>query len=461
MKIKRPPQPKAKLISGHYFDFYRDQLGFLTKSAKDFGDLVRCRFFHVPIYLLNHPDLIEEVLAVAELRKSKGVRTPLQKQIFGNGLSASEGDFWLKQRRLLQQAFNQNYLAGYADVVVETAEDFFSHWKDGDKRVINDEFVELTLKIAAKTFYGIDDLKEKNIVRELVESLKTIYSTQNQLSWFGDNFLPTANNRRFKKAIKDVDRLIARLIKERRGNDSDRKDLLSILLPMSEHHSDQQIRDEMLTFFIAAHETTSVALTWAWALLAQNQAPALKMREEVKALNGAELSFRNLSKLVYTSRILKETMRLFPPNRSIAREVKERFRLRDFEIPKGAQIVMPQWVLHRDARYFAAPDKFLPERWTPEFEKELPKYAYFPFGAGSRMCIGKSFAMMETALILAVIARKFRFTLDAGEKIEPLPVILLRPKDDLNITVETFPAESPFSSKMQMRFSQTEPSAVW
>ena len=437
MKLDYPPHPKPKLLSGHYFDFYRNQLEFLTNTASDFGDIVYLRFFHVPIYLLNHPDLIEEVLANAELKKSKGVRTPLQKQLFGNGLIAAEGDFWLKQRRLLQQVFNQKRLAKYAETVVETAEEFFSDWKDGEKRIINEELIELTLKIAAKTFFGIDDLKEKDTIRELVESLKTIYSAQNSFSWFGDNFLPTANNRRFKKAIQAVDKLIANIIEERRENNSDRNDLLSVLLSMSVDNSDKQIRDEIVTFFIAAHETTAVSLTWAWVLLAQNKKSAEKLQLEIESLGGGRLSFSDFPNLIYTNKILKESLRMFPPNRSVAREVAKPCRIGNYKVAKGAQIVMSQWVLQRDSRYFDSPDKFIPERWTSEFERNLPKYAYFPFGLGNRTCIGKSFAAMETALVLAVAAQKFRFTLDSNEEVEPLPVILLRPKNKLHITIKT------------------------
>jgi len=437
MKLNYPPHPQSRFISGHYFDFYQDQLAFLTNSARDFGDVVYFRFFHIPIYLLSHPDLIEEVLANAELRKSKGVRTPLQRQLFGNGLIASEGDFWLKQRRLLQQVFNQQYLAKYTETVAETAEEFFSAWKDGEKRIINDELIDLTLKIAAKTFFGIDDLKEKDTIRELIESLKIIYSAQNQVSWFTDNFLPTTNNRRFKKAIKAVDKLIAQIIEERRKNNHSNTDLLSVLLSITADNSDRQIRDEVITFFVAAHETTAVALTWVWVLLAQNEEARQKITAEIKGLNKARLSFGDLSKLTFTSKVIKESLRLFPPNRSIAREVTKQFRIRGFKVSKGSQIVMSQWVLHRDPRYFESPDKFIPERWTPEFEKALPKYAYFPFGLGNRTCTGKSFAVMEMTIVMAAIAQKIRFTLDSNEEVEPLPVILLRPKNKLSITVKT------------------------
>jgi cytochrome P450 len=187
---------------------------------------------------------------------------------------------------------------------------------------------------------------------------------------------------------------------------------------------------------IAAHETTSITLTWTWILLSQNEEAATKLEAEIRALGSDKLSFGDLCKLPFASQVLKESLRLYPPNRSIAREVAEPFQIRDFNVPKGSQIVMSQWVLHRDSRYFTSPETFIPERWTPEFEQTLPKHAYFPFGLSNRLCIGKSFATMEITLILAVIAQKFRFTLDSPEEVEPHPVILLRPKNKLDITVK-------------------------
>lgn len=435
-KLKYPPQPLAKLISGHYFDFYSNQLQFLTDAARNFGDLVYLRFFHIPIYLLNDPVLIEQVLAKAKLKKPKTVRSPLQRQIFGNGLLTSEDDFWLKQRRLLQQAFDQQHLAHYFKNIVNSAEEFLNKWQEGEDRVINDEFVDLTLEIAAKTFFGIDDLSEKNIVRELTESLKIIFSSQSRYAWFFDNYLPTKNNLEFKKSIRAADQLIDKIIQERRKNVSTKNDLLSVLLSLSDDlNSEKQIRDEILTFFIAGHETTAITLMWIWVLLSKHEDAAKKLQSEINTLGADELTFGNLSKLSFTNQIIKETLRMFPPNRSVAREVKEPFRIDNFEISKGSQLIMSQWVLHRDSKYFESPDNFKPERWTLKFEQDLHKYAYFPFGLGNRICIGRSFAIMEITLILITLAKKFRFNLVSNERIEPLPVILLRPKNEIHITV--------------------------
>jgi cytochrome P450 len=437
MGESRPPHPRPRFVSGNYFDFYQDQLGFLTDCAERFGGIVYLRFFHIPVYLINDPDLIEDVFAKAQLRKPKTVSTPLQKKLFGNGLLASEGEFWLKQRRLLQHVFERKRLDQYADTVVKVTEDFFRDWHDGDSRIIDHEFTELTLKIAAKTFFGIDHLNESDAIRELVEALKIIFEGQSRLSWFSDNFLPTANNRRFKRAVKAVDDLIGDIIAARRKNHSDQNDLLSILLSAENGMTEKQIRDEIVTFFVAGHQTTAITLTWLWIMLARNAEASNKLRSEVGKFHGRALSLQALSELPFTAQLIKETLRMFPPNRSVAREVVEPYHLQSFNLPKGSQIVMSQWVLHRDPKYFECPDEFRPDRWTSEFEKQLPKYAYFPFGLGNRTCIGRSFAMMETSLILAIIARQFSFTLDSDSDPEPIPVILLRPRHKSSITVKS------------------------
>lgn len=302
------------------------------------------------------------------------------------------------------------------------------------KRIADDEFINLTLKIAAKTFFGLEDLRESEKIRELTESLKIIYSSNNRISWFADNFMPTAKNRRFKKAVADINLLITDIISERRSDSSEMSNLLSVLLAVNEGNSEKQIRDEIMTFLIAGHETTAITLTWAWSLLAKNSQAADKLYAEVKSLETAEIE--HFSKLQYTNQVIKETLRLYPPNRSVSREMRKSAIIAGFNIPKGAQIVMPQWVMQRDEKYFPAPENFIPERWTPIFEKELPKYAYFPFGLGNRSCIGRSFAMMEVALILSIAARRFQFNLDDKTAPHPLPVILLRPESKINFTVK-------------------------
>lgn len=436
--------PKRRIFSGNYFDFFQNQLEYLSECSKNYGDVVCLRFFHLPIYLINHPDLIEEVFSrqSANFRKAKTVRTPLQKMLFGNSLLTGEGEFWLKQRRAIQPAFHQTFLAEYSKIIVETTKEFISDWKNGERRIINEDLVDLTFKIASRTFFGIEGEAEKEIIRELVNSNKSIFSVQNRFSWFADNFLPTSKNLRFRKAVKAVNKLITKLIDERKADNQEKKDLLSILLSIkngeTEDLSETQLRDEIITIFIAGHETTAVTLSWMWVLLAQNAEAAAKMQDEIqKTLDGKTVEFKDLSNLIYMSGVLKETLRLFPPNRSTAREAINDCEIGNFRIKAGSQVVLPQWVVHRDENFFESPSEFIPERWTKEFEKGLHKYAYFPFGGGSRICIGRSFAMMETTLILTTIAQKFHTTLETSEGIEPEAVILLRPKGELKTTLKS------------------------
>ena len=440
---EHPPRLKGKIISGSYFDFFRNQLDFLTNCAREHGDIVSFRFFHLPIFLISHPDLIEEVFSKnsANFRKAKTVRMPSQRMLFGNSLLVSEGEDWLRQRRAIQPAFNQNYLSDYARLIVDTTRDHVKDWKDGDIHVISDDLVDLTFRLAAHAFFGIDGVREKAIVRELINMNKSIFSSQNRFFWFLDNFLPTPKHLRFKRAIRNVDKLISDLISDRRAQESETKDLLSVLLSIKNSETgnltERQMRDEIVTMFIAGNETTAVALSWAWIMLARHPEEFWKLRKEIETvLEGRAPTFADLPKLQHTYRIIKESLRLFPPNRSTAREAIKDCRLGNYFIPAGSQVVSPQWVVHRDERFFDRPNEFIPDRWTTEFEQKMHKYSYFPFGAGPRLCIGRSFAMMEVALVLITIAEKFEITLDSKDEIEPIPLVLLRPKDDLKVTLK-------------------------
>ncbi len=430
-------------MSGSYFDFFRDQLGFLSKCAEELGDVVFFRFFHIPIYLINHPDLIEEVFSKnsANFKKAKTVRVPSQRLLFGNSLLVSDGEVWLQQRRAIQSAFHQDFISDYSKIVTGTTEEIIRNWKDGETHLMSRDLVDLTFAVASKTFFGIDGSREKEIIRELVNLNKSIFSTQSRLAWFWDNFLPTPKNLSFRKAIRKVNNLISNLVAERRIEKSDQQDLLSILLSIkydeNEGLTDRQLRDEVITIFIAGHETTAVTLSWIWVLLARHPEELRKLKAELKSvLDGRSPTFQDLPKLQQTHRILKESLRLFPPNRSTAREAIKDCRIGNYLIPAGSQVVMPQWVVHRDQRFFESPHEFIPDRWTAEFERKLHKYAYFPFGGGSRICIGRSFAIMEATLILAIIAQKFEITLDSKDEVEPVPLVLLRPGSDLKVTLK-------------------------
>ena len=441
--IKTPTLP-GKLISGSYFDFFHNQLDFLKNSARDHGDFVSFRFFHLPIYLVSHPDLIEEVFSGrnANFRKAKTVRMPLQRMLFGNSLIASDGEDWLRQRRAIQPAFHKDFLAEFAQLIVETTCQHIADWKEGDVVTINDDLADLTFKLAARTFFGIKGADEKEIIRELIDLNKSIFSTQSRVSWFFDNFLPTPKHLRFRRAIARVDQLVLDLIRDRRAAGVKRRDLLSVLLSIKNEETgsltEKQLRDEIVTTFIAGNETTAVALSWIWVVLARHPEEFRKLRNELQStLNGRTPTFADIPQLKHTYRIIKETLRLYPPNRSTAREAAQDCRLGNYKVRAGSQVVMPQWVVHRDERFFDRPNEFIPDRWTSEFEKKMHKYAYFPFGGGPRLCIGRSFAMMEIALVLAIITDKFEISLDSSDEVEPIPLVLLRPKNDLKVTLRS------------------------
>ncbi len=429
MRSQVPPGPPPRLLSGNYTEFYRDQLGFLEHCAKAYGDLVYSRFFHIPICILNSPDVIEKALSVGEFRKPRSVRAPLQRKLFGNGLLTSEGELWLHQRRLLQKVFERNHLSSYCETILDIAEEFLKGWRVGEAKILDDEFTDLSLRISATTFFGSPTARQRSLIRELAESLKAISERQGRMAWFADTFALTSRKARFNKALREVNELISELIEQGNGS-SGRVDLLSFLCRGCP--SKKQIRDEIVTFFLASHETTAITLTWLWFLLATHKDEQDKIRRESTLLTSNCDPFEMITRLYFTTNAVKETLRLYPPNRSVAREVVKGFELGQYFIEPGAQIVMPQWVVHRDARWYDSPNEFKPERWTPEFERTTPRYAYFPFGVGNRICIGRSFAMLESTLVSALITQRFVITVDNVKEVRPHPVTLLRPKEKVH-----------------------------
>jgi cytochrome P450 len=254
-------------------------------------------------------------------------------------------------------------------------------------------------------------------------------------------FLPTPSMIEFRRAVRQADETVYGIIARRRKAESDSGDLLSMLMQVrdedGDHMTDKQLRDEVMTFLLAGHETTALTLSWTWHLLGQNPEAEAKLHEELdRVLEGRELNFSDLQKLPYTERVIKESMRLYPPAWGVARTVIKEFELGGYKIPPGANVVMSTWVMHRDPRYFPEPDRFDPDRWLPEKSQKLPKFAYFPFGGGPRQCIGAAFAMMEATLLLATIAQRFQFRAEPGHVVTPMPSFTLRPKHGIRMRLE-------------------------
>lgn len=435
-----PPGPSGHWLFGVMPEYNRDPYGFLARIRHEFGDVVSARFLHVTVYFLFHPDQIEEVLVTKSRRfqKHAALRTRFFSRIAGQGLITSEGEFWRRQRRLAQPAFHRQRVQAYGEVMVEYAERLMAEWRAGETRDLHHEMSRLTLQIVVKTLFGAEAGRDGDEVGELFAQVSAPFADIATIKWMIDNRLPTPTNRRFHRAMTRLDEILFRIISERRADNTDHGDLLWMLLAAQDadgsQMTDRQLRDEAMTLFLAGHETTALALTWTWYLLAQHPRIEEKLLAELKAvLNGRAPTIDDVPKLRYTEAVLKEAMRLYPPAWGMGRQAVEDCEIGGWQIPKGRQLFMYQWLTHRDPRFFPQPDEFNPDRWTDEFTRNLPRFAYFPFGGGPRVCIGQSFAMMEATLIIAAMAQRFHFVLLPNQSITPFPAITLRPKQGVHV----------------------------
>ena len=435
-----PPGPGGSTFAFLFGDRQRDPLAFFTKIARDYGDVSQLRLLNFRTLFINHPDDIEDVLVNKARKFEKGRVMKANMRLFGEGLLTSEGDFWLRQRRLAQPAFHRGRIAAYGTTMVEYAERAMRGWKSGEVRDIHEDMMEITLQIVGKTLFNAELTRDAKEVGETMEVLLKLAAD------FGKSILipmwvPTPRNLRARLGIRRIERIIYRIIAQKRAEASDTGDLLSMLLAVQDEDgsrmTDKQLRDETITLFLAGHETTANALSWTIWLLAQNPAAEKKFLDELAGvLNGRAPSVEDMPKLTYTANILTESMRLYPPAWGMARLVKEEVEVAGYKLVPGNGVACAQWVVHRDARWFDEPKRFLPERWEGDLAKRLPRFAYFPFGGGPRQCIGNSFALMEATLILATIAQKFRFKLVEGHPVKPLASITLRPQRGIRAALE-------------------------
>jgi cytochrome P450 len=441
-KLKFPPGPSTGLKCWSLGPLNNgDPLKYFTGLMREYGDLVSLRVLNFRILLLNHPNHIEDVLVNHPRKFIKGRVLQANKRVFGRGLLTSEGDFWLRQRRLAQPAFHRARIAGYASTMVEFAERLLHEWQDGEERDIHAEMMRLTLQIVGKTLFDADVECDAQDIGKSMELLLEL-SANFRRTIFIPHWVPTPTNFRLERAIRQIEKVLYRMIAEKRASGRDSGDLLSMLLAAQDEDgsrmTDQQLRDEAITLFLAGHETTANTLSWTWWLLAQNPAVEAKLHAELRTvLGGRAPSLDDWPKLVYTNHIITESMRLYPPAWGTARTAVEDHEIAGYAVPKGSGVSFAQWTVHRDARWYDAPDEFRPERWEGDLLKRNPKFAYFPFGGGPRQCIGNTFALMETALTLATIAQRYRFRLVAGHPVVPLASITLRPRYGIRVVLES------------------------
>jgi cytochrome P450 len=405
------------------------------------GDIVGIRVVNFKSIFINHPSLIEEVLVGHPRRYYKGRVLRANRHVFGEGLLTSEGDFWLRQRRLVQPAFHRARIAAYAGTMVEYAQRIMEGWRAGEERDVHQEMMRLTLQIVAKTLFNADVARDTQDVGKSLELLLEL-GADFRRTLFVPHWVPTPTNLRIKREIAFIESILYRIISERRASGDDAGDLLSMLLHAQDEDgsrmTDKQLRDETITLFLAGHETTASSLSWTWLLLAQNPYVEAKLHAELDEVLGSRApSMDDLARLPYTTNVITESMRLYPPAWGLARIAVEDHELGGYPVRKGMGVAMAQWVVHRDPRWYDAPEEFRPERWEGDFAKRIPRFAYFPFGGGPRQCIGNSFALMEATLILATIAQKYRLRLVPDHPVVPLASITLRPRYGMRVILES------------------------
>jgi cytochrome P450 len=437
-----PKSPLSRVGSpGQLFEFRRDPTGYLLRMSERYGEVVQLRFANRDVNLLSNPADIEALLVNQHRKFVKGTALQAARRVLGQGLLTSEGDFHLRQRRLIQPIFHRQRIAGHAESMVQAAASTRANWRDGQVLDMHAAMMALTLSIVGKTLFGTDVESEAEQIGEAINGLlKSFFQINGPFGrWIEAFDLPPA--RRARAGQTRLNDTVYRMIAEHRAA-GDCGDLLSMLLAAQDeeggaHMSDEQVRDEAMTLFLAGQETTANALSWTWHLLSHNPTAESKLHTELDSvLNCRPPTLADLPRLTYTRMVLSESMRLYPPAWVLTRLSVEPFEASGYTIPAGSPILASQWVNHHQARFFPDPFEFRPERWTPEAEAKLPKFAYFPFGAGPRVCIGESFAWMEGVLLLATLAQEWRMQPGPNQRIGLQPVITLRPKYGLEMRLE-------------------------
>jgi cytochrome P450 len=423
--------PKARLLSGVMAEYGADPVGAMRRWRDDHGDFVPIRFGPFRAHAAFGPKEIEEVLVDRAVDYRKSFATRMLIPLLGRGLLTAEGGEWLLHRRLASPAFHRARVEGYGRTMARYAQDSADGWVDSQSVDVHDDMTALTLRIVARTLFDADVTTRIEQVARLGTEIQDFYYLRfASLRFLIPTWLPTPGNRRLAAATRRLDDVVYGIVRDRR-QDEDRGDLLSMLLQARDENglgmSERQVRDEVMTLLLAGHETTALTLTWAFLLLDRNPDARLRLEAELAAVLGAESPSPDVvSALPYTQAIVNETLRLYPPAYVTGREAIRQTRVGGTAIPKGHIILISMYTTHRDARFFPEPDEFRPERWLDGLEKRLPRGAFIPFGMGSRMCIGAAFAMMEAVLLLATIARRWRFELVPAE-IPTQPSITLRP----------------------------------
>ena len=439
MTLAIPPRVPGHPILGNLPAYRDNPLVFGRQVSAEYGDVVDLRILNRRIFLLSRPEHIHQVLVkdADKFHKSPVYRIFLGRAL-GEGLLTSEGDFWRRQRKLAQPAFHHGRIQSYAETMVEYADVTAKRWAAQETVQVGQEMARLTLEVVCRTLFSTDIRGQADRIGHALTELLEAVTEATGAPVFLPEWLPTRNNRRIRRGVAELDSVIMPLIEERRRSGDDTGDLLSMLLLARDEDgngmSDRQVRDEAVTIVLAGHETTANALTWAWVSLAQHPEVEAKLHAELDTVLGDELPrLEHVRRLPYTDMVMKETMRLYPPIPEFGRQATEDVQLGDYAVPAGTIIIVPVYAVHHDARWFESPDAFRPERFARDAAATLPKFAYLPFSGGPRVCIGNSFAQMESVLLLATLAQRYRLSLTPGQSVTPEATLTLRPKETLTM----------------------------
>ncbi|WP_027483804.1 cytochrome P450 [Deinococcus pimensis] len=436
-----PPAPRRLPLVGHVPFVARDVLGYMEHVTRAHGDVVRLDLAGREVWVLGAPADIEFVHVNSGRLFDKGLRgDPILSALLGNGLLVSEDDFWLRQRRLAQPAFHHRRVAAYADLMAAEGTRLLGQWQPGRTRDLHLDMTKLTLNIVAKAVLDTDPGERADAVSAAIDEVLTEFHRSLGRPVKIPRNDVTPGWRRVNRGVEAIDRVGQAIIDERRASGEDRGDLLSMLMLARDDEgrgmSDRQLLDEVKNIFLAGHDTTATTMTFAFSLLATHPSVESRLHTELdEVLGGRAPTMEDLPRLAFTDAVIKETLRLYPAAWSTQRRAKQPVRVGDFDAPAGTVFWINHWVTHRDPRFFDAPTEFRPERWlAPDFERSLPKYAYFPFGGGPRVCIGREFARMEALVLLATIAQRYRLRL-VGDMPVPEPAISLRPRGEVRMTL--------------------------
>lgn len=450
------PGPKGRPFIGILPEFAKDSLGFLVDSMNQYGNVVYYHLGPRPVYQINHPDGIQQVLQDNNHNYTKeGFKTDFIEIVVGDGLFVSEGATWLRQRRLMQPAFHRQQIQKFGEMMVTSTQKMLDRWEAISASDITidvaAEMMHLTLEIVNQALFStsIDDVAGENL-QDIEDSLNFIFDDVNYRFQrpFYPLWAPTGRNRKYKEAVRMLDQVIYRIIQARRdllrtNPQSAPDDLLTTLMTAKDEDtgtamSDQQLRDEVMTMFIAGHETTANTLAWAFYLLACHPDIEEKVITELEyVLAERTPDPKDLSDLPYTRMVIDETLRLYPAAWITNRISVETDTVCGYTIPANAFVTISPYAVHRHPDFWDKPDEFQPERFSPEITKGRHPYAFIPFGGGPRLCIGRNFALMEAPLVLAAALQRFQLQLSPGQVVKPGAAATLKPEGGLKMILKS------------------------